>query len=715
MIFVAGILLCLATSAQENNFWYFGHNAALNFNSGGPGPAVLGNSAMSADEAASAISDQSGNLLFYTNGITVYNRNHQVMLNGDNIGGHISSCQVLVLPQPGNDSLYYIFTTGAIESNFTEGYRYSIVNMKRDNGNGEVVIKGVQFWSSCSERITAARHNNGVDIWIITNDNNSNIFRAWMLNCNGFQTATHITSTTGAVMNLYKEMNVGVMKVSPDGTQMVQSLFPEWVPVGHPSNFAQLFDFNNTTGVISNPRTISFPNTQYTHAEFSPNSGFLYLTRPYDQPLNGDAVDQFEAKLPTQAAILASRYTFKATGNTGYYDIQMAPNEKLYLSRPSSYISAISQPNLKGALANLQENAILLMPGSTFVGLPSSMNDANATGPTNNFDYTIIDTCNGLVQFTANYNLPGNLTYDWDFGDGNTSNQQNPLHSFNPLNEPYTVKLAVSSDMFCGAVFRTRIVRPAGIITDAAFDFVVRCDSGYVRFINQTALLQGNGGYFVWDFGDNQFSSDVNPIHSYTATGSYDVKLKFVTNNACIDDSVTHTVTINAPSITVSASQTIMPGQSVMISAISPTAVSYTWTPEESLSNPDIRNPLAMPLQDTWYKVTATSADACSVTDSVLIKVIPINDFYVPSAFTPNNDGLNDDIRPIYGGQFLLEQFSIFDRWGNRIFATKKRGQGWNGKLNGIDAATGVYVWILQAKDNQGKSYTRKGTITLIR
>jgi gliding motility-associated-like protein len=713
MIFAAGLLLCVAASAQENNFWYFGHNAGLNFNTSAPTPIVLNNSAMTADEASSAISDQSGNLLFYTNGITVYNKNHGMMINGNNIGGHISSCQMLIVPQPGNDSIYYIFTTGAIESDFQQGYRYSIVNMKRDNGRGEVVAKGVQFWPSCTERITAARHSNGVDVWIITNDNNSNTFRAWLLNCNGFQSGTHIASTVGAVLDQVPQMNVGLMKISPDGTQLCQTNFPEWDVLGHPANFAQLFDFDNTTGIISNARTLTFPGTQYTHVEFSPNSQFIYLTRPYDQPINGDAIDQFEAKLPTTAAILASRYVFKST--SVYYDIQMAPDEKLYLSRPSHYISAITQPNSKGALANLVEDAVPLSPGSTFVGLPSSINDANATAPANNFSYTIVDSCNGIVQFNANYNLPGVLTYEWDFGDGNTSNVQNPLHSFSPINQGYVVKLAVRSSLFCGAVFRTRIVKPAGIVSDAAFDFVVRCDSGYVRFINNTAALQNNGGQFVWDFGDNQFSNDVNPVHSYTGSGRYDVKLKFVTGTQCIDDSVIHTVLIRQPTITMSPSQTILPGQTITISANSPGANTYQWTPVETLSNPGIKNPQATPLEDVFYKVTATGSDGCFVTDSVLIKVYPLDDFYVPSGFTPNNDGLNDDVKPIFGGQFNLQRFSIFDRWGNSVFSTTQRGQAWNGKRKGIEVAAGVYVWILEAKDRQGKLYTRKGTVALIR
>ncbi|MBP7316547.1 MAG: gliding motility-associated C-terminal domain-containing protein, partial [Chitinophagaceae bacterium] len=92
------------------------------------------------------------------------------------------------------------------------------------------------------------------------------------------------------------------------------------------------------------------------------------------------------------------------------------------------------------------------------------------------------------------------------------------------------------------------------------------------------------------------------------------------------------------------------------------------------------------------------------------------NDIYIPTAFTPNNDGRNDQLKPYFPGTILLKDFSIFNRWGNRIFTTSQRGFGWDGKVNGEFQPAGVYVWSFQAFDEKTqKSVIRKGVVTLIR
>ncbi|MFZ1327481.1 MAG: hypothetical protein WAW27_00540, partial [Chitinophagaceae bacterium] len=181
------VLLLLAFNfsySQQNNIWYFGRKAGLSFNAAGaqPLPAVLSDGVMETNEGCSSICDEDGNLLFYSNGVTVYNRNHQVMVNGDNLKGNLSSVQAcIIVPEPGNDSIYYLFTTDAVENSFANGYTYSIINLNKDNGNGEVITKNVLLWASCTERMVAARHANGTDVWLITNDKNSNIFRSWLI------------------------------------------------------------------------------------------------------------------------------------------------------------------------------------------------------------------------------------------------------------------------------------------------------------------------------------------------------------------------------------------------------------------------------------------------------------------------------------------------------------------------------------------------------
>ena len=119
------LLTGFVADGQRNDNWYFGARAALSFNppAGQPVPAALPNSVMVADECSASISDEDGKLLFYTNGITVYNKVHQQMLNGYGLNGNISTVQIAIVPVPGNDSIFYIFTADAIEDAYLRGYQ----------------------------------------------------------------------------------------------------------------------------------------------------------------------------------------------------------------------------------------------------------------------------------------------------------------------------------------------------------------------------------------------------------------------------------------------------------------------------------------------------------------------------------------------------------------------------------------------------------------
>src|SRR4030095_14236035 len=121
------------------------------------------------------------------------------------------------------------------------------------------------------------------------------------------------------------------------------------------------------------------------------------------------------------------------------------------------------------------------------------------------------------------------------------------------------------------------------------------------------------------------------------------------------------------------------------------------WTPKTGMNDSTISNPVVIPPKDTWYKVVVKNDAGCVDTDSVLIKVNPYPGVYVPAAFTPNNDGKNDIFRPIVTKEFSLEEFSIYNRWGQRIFTTSQIGSGWDGKVSGLQQDAGVYVWIVNA------------------
>jgi gliding motility-associated-like protein len=709
---VAGLLLAQYSFAQRNNIWYFGVRGGLDFNNtgSGPTPAVLGNSAMVTNEGCSSICDSDGNLLFYSNGVTVYNRNHQVMLNGDNLAGDISSVQAcIIVPVPGNNNLFYIFTSDALEHSFANGYTYSIVNIIGDGGKGEVVTKNAVLWGSCTERMVAARHANGTDVWLITNDNNSNTFRSWLINCNGLIT-TPVVSSVGLVMNQHYTTNNGMLKVSPDAKKLCQTHFPEPDVTSFTPNFFQLFDFDNATGAITNPRTVTLSNARVLACEFSSDSKLLYLTNP-----SGKTIEQVEATLPTTSAIASSQLTIN-TSPSGYYGIQLAPDGKIYLADIGPALGAINRPDVKGSGCNYVNRQITLAPGSSYLSLPAYINDFSAN-PTNGFSSSILDSCTGRVQFNSFTSMPGSIIWDWDFGDGNTSNQQNPIHSFTPVGQNYKVKLKISTVTGCGLVERSRVIFPGGLAASAAFDFKAYCDSGFVRFTNLSTIYPDTATIkYLWDFDDGNTSTASNPVHSFPASGgSFDVRLSVLTSTACLDKSVTHTLDFEPLNIQASADQEIDAGQTVPLSVIGGGS-SFVWTPARWLSDDSISNPIATPGDNITYKVVVRNDAGCSDSDYVSIKVRPLPGIYMPTGFTPDNDGLNDLVKPIITKEFTLQQFAIYNRWGQKIFATSQIGAGWNGMINGVPQDSGVYAWIISATDTRNnKKHELKGTFVIIR
>lgn len=711
MTLLTGLLMAQSLISQQNNVWYFGHRAGIDFNSSGslPVPHVINDGVMDTNEGCSSICGSDGKILFYSNGVTVYNKLHQVMLNGDGLMGNNSSVQsCIIVPQPGNDSIFYIFTADAIENSFANGYNYSIVNMRHDNGKGEVVTKNVPLYPSCTERLVAARHANGTDVWVITNDNNSNIFRAWLINCGGLQTPA-VVSSAGLVMDQHFSTNNGMLKISPDTRQMCQTHFPEPDVTVFTPNFIQLFDFDNATGIISNGRTVAIPGTRIISCEYSADSKMLYLTNP-----GGRTIEQVEAKLATPAAIVASRISIP-TPNSGYYGIQLGPDSKIYLAEPGDHIGAINRPEIKGAGCNYVQNQLMVTPGVSFLSLPSYINDLSSN-PNNGFTYTILDSCSGRVQFNGVTTMSGGVTWSWDFGDGNTSNLQNPVHSFTPANQSYTVRLKINSAAGCGYIERTKVILPGGLAATAAFDFISKCDSGYVRFTNLSAITPDTATVrYLWTFDDGNTSAVKNPIHSFPSAGIYTVRLDVLTSTPCLNKSVSHTLNLEILNITASPDQEVDAGQPVNLS-VSGGGNSFTWTPDTWLSDPSIANPVSTPGNNITYKVVVRNDAGCSDSDYVSIKVRPLPGIYMPTGFTPNNDGLNDLIRPTITKEFTLHYFTIYNRWGAKVFETTEKGKGWNGMLNGVPQDGNVYVWVISATDTRnGQRHDLKGTFVIIR
>lgn len=257
----------LTYSQGEANIWYFGQNAGLDFNGGSP--VALTNGQLNTLEGCASISTDSGQLLFYTDGVTVFNKNHTLMVNGTGLLGHSSSTQsATIVPKPGSSNLFYIFTTD--NEHDPDGFRYSIVDMNLDGSNGAVTIdKNILIYTPTTESLGVTKHANGTDFWIITHEWDTSNFNAHLLTSAGLSSTPVITSI-GLPITGNGFQAAGTIKISPSGSKLA---------ITSTSDFAQLYDFNTNSGVLSNAVTLLTEIGELYGAAFSSDETKLYVTQ----------------------------------------------------------------------------------------------------------------------------------------------------------------------------------------------------------------------------------------------------------------------------------------------------------------------------------------------------------------------------------------------------------------------------------------------------
>ena len=367
----------IVTSQNQSNFWYFGNNAGLDFSSGSPTAIFNGQitfpTGQSHNEGTSCISDSSGSLLFYTDGVTVWNKNHLIMLNGSNLLGNFSSTQSsIIVPSPNNpDRYFYVFTVSSlmgavVNSNPEDGLNYSIIDMCLDSNLGGVIdtAKNKKLMDTVAEKIAVTRHSNGIDYWILTHKFYSNDFYAFKLTSNGI-TDTIITaigsSHTGSTLGVQ-----GQLKFSPNGSKVA-------IAASNGLNLLELFDFDNSTGILSNFKPLLKPNNDRASiygVEFSPDNSKLYASGITSFGVLNPFLVQYDLNAAggTLSAINSSIYeVYRITGPCilSGRGLQLGIDNKIYwvsinISNPNGTLASINNPNVLGAGCNYQDQAVSL-------------------------------------------------------------------------------------------------------------------------------------------------------------------------------------------------------------------------------------------------------------------------------------------------------------------------------------------------------------------
>lgn len=388
-----GSIFTLSPRAQskEYNTWMMGFGIQIDFN--GPTPQTSLNNTISALEGSAAISDKNtGQLLFYTDGLYCWDRQNNILpalANGQNIlGGSFSNSQVLIVPQPGQPSLYYLFTVplqagGSVIGTGSDTLFYNIVDMTQNGGLGDLVQQNIPLLSPSTEKLCAIRQPDSDTIWILTHEWNSNKFLCYPLSASGL--GAPVISQIGQVHSKRSSFSpnaeaIGWMQFSPQGNQVA-------CVMNYDMDMVELFDFDIQTGQLSQPRTDSLfrsgaPDGQGLYAcAFSPDGEQLYVSGTWYDSV---CVYQYPTRECKSENFTSSRKrifysdTLELAGA-----MQLAPNGVIYLTRLSSlFLDAIQNPNASGSACNYTVNALPLASlSSSSLGMCSMVWDAPARNP----------------------------------------------------------------------------------------------------------------------------------------------------------------------------------------------------------------------------------------------------------------------------------------------------------------------------------------------
>ncbi len=230
------------------------------------------------------------------------------------------------------------------------------------------------------------------------------------------------------------------------------------------------------------------------------------------------------------------------------------------------------------------------------------------------------------------------------------------------------------------------------------------------------------GAYYSWSpAGSLSSVSTLSPVAAPVKTTNY---ILTVSDTAYCKKEFSDTLVVKVvPLFNVNAGKDTSAalGQPLQLNTSgADTAYKYQWLPTSYLQNPLVRNPVFLvtntTLDSILYSVKATSPEGCTSSDDIMIRIYKNGpDILVPSAFTPNGDGLNDILRPILIGIAKLNFFSVYNRFGELIYSTSEREAGWNGLFKNQKQGSGTYVYMTKGVDIAGNVIFRSGTTVLIR
>jgi len=441
------LFVSIGLFAQQIEYtnWAIGNGGGLSFQNN---VVTQFQSQMSCQDMGSTVSDAFGNILFYCNGTTVRDKNHNIMANGTGLLGDITGGHAaLILIQP-ETKLYYIFTLDKYAD--SDGLRYHIVDISANGGLGQVITKNVVLLNPASEKIAAVWNSSQNCYKIITHKFGNNEFHVFELNNSGLNTTPVISAVGPDHQNgVYGQSHdaLGQMSISPDGTKVALALCY--------SAIFQIYDFDINSGIISNP--VTFGNHPFAWGiEFSPNSKYVYFTQwTFHKVFQADISSGIGSTIDS-SIIQVGTITGAGQYSVGY--VSRTPDNRIFIAKYGyGDLATISNPDLDGLACNFDEAGITLQYGSSTAGLstyavfPGNSSNINEIQKytvqvfpnPNNGSFTILKTNLNFQTEMELFNADGSLV----FSSKLNGNKESEIFDLNLNAGVYFVRISKANEL----------------------------------------------------------------------------------------------------------------------------------------------------------------------------------------------------------------------------------------------------------------------------